>query len=181
MLSGASPDFAPPNPLSGVVLIATVSSSFPGIPGTSGPSWFLLSSCPHGQLHAFALGEASDFRVRPRSSLTPVPDPSTDSNSASCPALQASIHMLRMQTSRCPACPRGGFSSRIWSFSGEPGSGPTAGFSIAKFTTPYRIQQIRSSHWMMSPVVTGISPGRARCADRPFPNRTDCLEKISMK
>ena len=44
--------------------------------------------------------------------------------------------------------------------------------SASHCATPYRIQQIRSLHWRMSPVVTGFRPISIKSCISPFPNRT---------
>ena len=50
--SSASLFFNLPSPLSGDLTTNRLFlGSFPGLPGTTGPSEFLLSPCPHGQVH----------------------------------------------------------------------------------------------------------------------------------
>jgi len=57
--SGASPYFPHPSPLSGGVLTnKLLIGSLPGLPGTTGPSEFLLSPCRYRQVHALALRQA---------------------------------------------------------------------------------------------------------------------------
>lgn len=77
-------------------------SSIPEIPGTSGPRQFLFSQCPHGQLHAFAPGNAQDYPVRPGSSPAAVHTPSTDSTRCCvCPRSTMLAHLDSPSLTTC--------------------------------------------------------------------------------
>jgi hypothetical protein len=65
VLSGASPDFPAPKPLSGRVLITRGSVHFQDFQALQALGRSCSTDSPHGHLHAFAPGGAGGFTVRP--------------------------------------------------------------------------------------------------------------------
>lgn len=129
LLSGASPDFTPPNPLSGKVLIAAFSCHFQEFQALKALAG---SYSPHALTGTYTLllsARQTASRCDPGHRSLPCRTP---------PPILTRFHVrpsrLRLvfrPASRCPACLRGGFSSCVCAFSGLTDGTPTAGFSIA--------------------------------------------------
>ena len=117
-LSGASPDFTPPNPLSGVVLIMMFSIHFQKFQALQA----LAGSCsPHALAGTYTLALPARRRTcgcdpahPPLPCQTPLPVPTR------CRVRPCRLRPLSIcsSASRCHAYPRGGFSSCICTFSG---------------------------------------------------------------
>ena len=117
-LSGASPDFPPPNPLSGVVLIMMYSVHFQKFQALQA----LAGSCsPHALAGTYTLvlqarrrtcGRDPGHPPLPCQTLPPVPSRCRVRPCRLRPKSECSV------ASRCPACLRGGISSCICAFSG---------------------------------------------------------------
>lgn len=174
-LSGASPVFPIPNPLSGWLLEAVFSvhfQEFQALQALAG------SYSPHAVTGTYTLLLSARLRTSRRDPVHPLLPCQTP------PSIPSRLHVrpcrLRPKTDvlrprSCPACLRGGFSSRICAFPGsQVARRRRTSTTMQSASSSYRIQQIRSSHWVMNPMVTGISaPGALVTTHRPFPNRTD--------
>lgn len=152
-LSGASPDFPIPNPLSGRLLKAVFSVHFQEFQA-------LQALAGSYSPNALAGNYTLLLSARPRTSRCEPVHPQL-------PCRTPSSVQTRCHVQPCRLRPENSFSGLatarpvyVWAlrraslpYHRNRGSTPTADFSDAQ-APPYRVQQIRSSHRMMSPVVT---------------------------